>query len=232
MTKRQIGLGAVIVILIVVGAVVALRRSAAPSAPARIESGVTIVKPNVVVAAATAPATSKAPQVGGLWVRPPAKVAAKQFRRSGFAWILRQLGASEKLLDRLTDGEVAAVLTLKAQAHAGEPAAINILGEIAHQWCYLARDDVTLGEYEGLQLTNAQALPGSDLAWFSGALRADVAYDREFIPACKKLIDQDKIQSWVVGRASQGDGASLWLLSNLLKHGPLPIGIGASTEAR
>jgi TPR repeat protein len=63
-------------------------------------------------------------------------------------------------------------------------------------------------------LTNAQALPGSDLAWFSGALRADVAYDREFIPACKKLIDQDEVQSWVVGRAKQGDGASLWLLSN------------------
>jgi hypothetical protein len=48
-------------------------------------------------------------------------------RRAGFAQILRQLGASEKLLDRLTDGDVAAVLTeLKAQARAGDPPAINM----------------------------------------------------------------------------------------------------------
>jgi hypothetical protein len=107
------------------------------------------------------------------------------------------------------------VLTdLNAQAHAGDPAAINILGEIANQWC-LGRDNTTLSEYEASQLTDARALPANDREWFSAALRADIAYDRQFMAACKKLIDQDQVHAWVVARATQGDGASLWLLYGL-----------------
>lgn len=214
MTKRQIGLGAAIVILMVIGVVGASRHRPAPSAPA-IESGATRENPKTPVPPPVAPAASKAPQIGGIWTRPPAKVVAKQYRRQGFAWILRQLGASERLLDRLADGDAFAVLTeLKAQAHAGDPAAVNILGEIAHQQCALGRDDATLSEYEASQLTSAQALPANDHEWFRDALRADIAYDKQMMEVCKKLIDSDEVQSWVVGRAKQGDGASLWLLSS------------------
>jgi hypothetical protein len=78
----------------------------------------------------------------------------------------------------------------------------------------LGRDDKTLNEYEAFQLTNARALPPNDLAWFSTALRGDIAYDKQFNSACKQLIDQDQVRSWVAARANRGDGASIWLLFN------------------
>ena len=124
--------------------------------------------------------------------------------------ILRQLGASEQLLDRLVAGDAVAVLTeLKAQAQRGDPTAINVLGEIADQQCHLGRADEVLDGYQASQLTNAQALPSTDREWFNTALRDDIAFDKQMNVACNQVIDQDQVHSWVAARAAQGDGASL-----------------------
>jgi hypothetical protein len=165
--------------------------------------------------AAAAASSDKPSAVTGLWVRPPAKLAARHSQRSGYAWILRQLGASELLLDRLGAGDAVAVLTeLKAQAQRGDPTAINVLGQIAGQQCHLGRADEVLDGYEASQLTNAQALPSTDREWFNTALREDIAFDKQMNMACNQVIDQDQVHSWVAARAAQGDAASLWLMSN------------------
>ena len=146
-------------------------------------------------------------------------MAARNDRRRGFAWILRQLCASEQLLDRLAAGDIVAVLMeLKARAKSGDPTAINVLGEIAYQQCYLGRTDDVLEGYQASQLTSAQALPSMDRESYSTALREDIAFDKQMKAACSQVIDQDQVQSWVEARAAQGDGASLWLLVNLTNH--------------
>src|ERR1700674_3745056 len=100
------------------------RHPAVQPCPAPIESGASPAKPNSAHAAAPA-APIKA--LLGVWVRPQAKVAARNLRRANFA-LLRRFGASEKLIDRLTDGDVLAVVTeLKQQAQRGDPLAANIL---------------------------------------------------------------------------------------------------------
>lgn len=117
-------------------------------------------------------------------------------------------------MDRLVDGDLLAVLTeVKTQAQAGDPSAISILGEIAHQQCYLGRSPEALDQYAAAQLANAQALPSTDAEWFRTSLQEDVEYDKRIQSVCKQLIDVDQALSWVDARARQGDGASLWLMS-------------------
>jgi hypothetical protein len=216
-TRRVIGIGMLIALIVAAGMLIVMEQrgfSGSPSVPMQ-----SITPPSTSM-----PLTSSLPSgrtrvegasPGDVWSRPTASVAARQYRRRGFAWILRQLGADRKLLDRLTDGDLVAALTeLKRQAAAGELAAINILGEFAHQQCYLGRDNNALNEYEAWEMRNAQALSPADLTWFSAAFHEDIAHDKQVFAACKRLIDQDEVHSWVVGRANQGDGASLWLLFN------------------
>ena len=145
--------------------------------------------------------------------RPSANTASRNDRRSGFAWILRQLGASEEFLDRLADGDlVASLKKLNQQAASGDATAINVLGFIAYQRCYLARSEEQIEGYEAAQLKSVGVLAPADAAWFGAALRQNAAYDRRFAAVCSQLIDQDQISSWVSAHAAQGDGASLWLL--------------------
>jgi hypothetical protein len=215
MTRRKIGIGVVFALLVVVGVLVQRRQPALSSAKVIVAPVIGMPTPIAAERIVPKPSTSISTPQSPTWSRPPAASASRSYRRSGLAWILRQLGASEKLLDRLVDGDlVAAITELKQRAQGGDPAAINILGELAYQRCYLGRDDKTLNEYEAFQLTNARALPPNDLAWFSTALRGDIAYDKQFNSACKQLIDQDQVRSWVAARANQGDGASIWLLFN------------------
>jgi TPR repeat protein len=215
MTKRRIGIGTIFLLLVAVGLLVQRQEPALLSA--KVVAAPVIEVPTPIVAERIVPKSSISISTPESlpWSRPPAASASRSYQRSGLAWILRQLGASEKLLDRLVDGDpVAAITELKQQAQGGDAAAINILGELAYQRCYLGRDDKTLSEYEASQLTNARALPAKDLAWFSTALRGDIAYDKQFNSVCKQLIDQDQVRSWVAARAKQGDGASIWLLFN------------------
>ena len=151
-----------------------------------------------------------------IWVRPSAEAASRNFRRAGFAWILRQLGASDRLLDRMADGDLEdAIKELKEQAAHGDASAINILGEIAYQRCYLGRDAATLDGYQASQLNQAGTLGAADAAWFGEALRSDVAYDKSVMAMCKRLIDPDQVFEWVAAQAKEGNGASQWLMANV-----------------
>jgi hypothetical protein len=117
MSRRGLGIGAFVMILLIIGIVVVSRHPAAPSLPAPIESGDLPANLNSAHAAAPA-APIRAPL--GVWARPQAKVAARNLRRANFA-LLRRFGASEKMIDRLTDGNVLAVVTeLKQQAQRGD----------------------------------------------------------------------------------------------------------------
>jgi hypothetical protein len=211
MTKRQMGVGAVIMVLIVIGIVVVSRHGSAPMAPAtHIDSDEVAAKPMVSPLASASAATSKSPPVGELWTRPSAKVAARNLRRVRFAE-LRRLGASEKLVDRLTDGEVLAVLTeLKQQAQRGDPVAANILAYTAHL-CVFASPNVL----------EAQALPVQDAEWLNVAMQEKIAYNKQFFAACHQAIDQKELMGWVTQSADRGDGASLWLLSWLGADNPV-----------
>lgn len=203
MTKRQIGVGAVIMILIVIGIVVVSRHGSAPTAPAaRIDSDEIEARPKLSLLANVPVAMSKSPPVGGMWTRPSAIVAARNLRRVRFA-DLRRLGASEKLIDRLTDGDVLAVLIeLKQRARRGDPVAGNVLAYTAHL-CNFASPNVQ----------EAQALPVQDAEWLNEAIQENTAYNQQFFAACQEAIDQKEVIGWVTQSANHGDAASLWLLS-------------------
>jgi hypothetical protein len=146
--------------------------------------------------------------------RPDAKAASRSHRRGGFAWILRQLGASEIQLDRLVDGDLGAVVAeLTRSARAGDPTSINILGFIAYQRCYLARSNDVLDQYEKSQISNARTLPAGDAEWMDTALRDDIEFDKRVNSICQQMINIDQALEWVSSLAKQGDAASLWLLS-------------------
>jgi len=116
----------------------------------------------------------------------------------------------------MADGDLAgAIKELKQQAATGDAAAINILGEIAYQRCYLGRNDATLDGYQASQLSQAGTLGAADAAWFGDALRSDVAYDKSVMAMCKELIDPDQVFEWVAAKANEGNGASQWLMSNV-----------------
>jgi hypothetical protein len=154
-----------------------------------------------------------ASKLSGLWVRPPAEVASRNHRRSGFAWILRQLGATESQLDRLTGGDAAGLVKeLKERAQAGDPTSIQVLGQLTFLNCRLGR---TIGAYKLAQIVDVQvsSLSQADKDWFKSTVNDDIAFDRELHAVCDQLIDTNEVRSWVKARADQEDGASLWLLT-------------------
>lgn len=218
--KGSVGIGFGLAVLVAAGGFLLLRRQAPSSAPvlsASMTRNATRQTRAVPIAAAVGIAGPTGS--GGLWTRPPAEVAARQFRRQGYAWILRQLGASEDLLDRLANGDLVPVVTdLKKQAQSGDPAAVNILGEFAYQRCYLGRSEEVLGGYEARQLADARVLPSEDEPWFEEALQADVAHDKAVAAVCKQQIDIDEVLAKVATQAANGDGASLWIMANNADH--------------
>jgi hypothetical protein len=207
----RIGIGALVVLLILIGVWVALRQHARPSAGASMSSPVKdqawdeTAKPVV--------ASGKATKGSSLWVRPSAEVTSRNHRRSGFTWIMLQLGATESQLDRLTGGDaVGLVKELKEKAQAGDPNSIQVLGQLAFLNCRLGR---SIGAYRLAQIVDVQvsSLSQADKDWFKSTVNDDVAYDRELHAVCDQLIDTNEVRSWVKARAIQGDGASLWLLT-------------------
>ncbi len=157
--------------------------------------------------------------IGALWDRPPPEVAARRYRRAGFAWIFRQLGAEESLLDRMVDGELAVVIQeLEARAEADDPKAINLLGEFAAQQCILGRKEARLTEFEASQVAEARRLPPADGQWVDAALHAAITFDKQVAAVCEQSVDVDHVLAMVETQAKQGDGASLWLLSRTVRQ--------------
>lgn len=180
-----------------------------PDEPARLSATT-----SAVFAKPSAQQPVRANAVSKLAHRPAPEIASRNDRRSGLAWILRQLGASEELLDRMTDGDlVASINELKRQAAKGDASAVNILGFIAYQKCYLGRNEEQVSSYEAGQLEQARSLSPNDMQWFTAVIKQDGDFDRQFASACAQLIDQEQVSSWVEALAAQGNAASMWLLS-------------------
>jgi TPR repeat protein len=210
MTRRRIGIGGLVLLMLAIGVWVMLPRHGSSSA---LKADVSATKsaaqepPAQPVIAVVTPI-----KASDLWLRPSPEVASRNGRRSGFAWILRQLGASEDQLNQLADlGFAGVIAELKKKAKAGDPASINILGELAYQDCYLGRSDATVKGFVDSQIRDVQAVPAIDASWFSAVMRDDQAFYKQLRAACSEM-DQDQVMSSVKARADQGDGASLWLM--------------------
>jgi hypothetical protein len=197
------------VLLIAASVLVAIQHHASPKAGASLRSSVKALAWNTGTAKPRAhPAIPT--KVSGLWARPSAEVASRNHRRSGFAWIMRSLGATETQLDRLTGGDALAVVReLRDSARAGDPVAIQVLGQLAFFDCRFRRT----GSFEIHQIQEAPALPTADREWFTATLYDDIAFDKQIIAICNQLIDSNEALSWVKAQANQGDAASLWLLA-------------------
>lgn len=219
MSRRQILITSILIGVIAILSTIGWFRHAHGGRPSGLAGPVNVEKGDQPIAPTSE--ASRASQFSGkfedsLWARLPPEVAALHYRHTGFAWILKQLGANDELITRLVDGHlVEAITELKQRARAGNPTAINVLGEIAHQRCELGRDEATLTSYEARETNQSRTLPGPDAEWLVGALRADVAFDKQVAAMCRELINPDQVESWVEARATQGDGASLWLMSDL-----------------
>jgi len=109
-TRRRIGIGGLTILMLAIGVWVALpkhsdlRGSVAGGPVGEIPVHASPV-PGSFAAIKSDETTSK------LWGRPAPDVAARNSRRSGFAWILRQLGATEDQLNRLANLDIAGVLS-------------------------------------------------------------------------------------------------------------------------
>jgi TPR repeat protein len=210
MTKRRVGIGGLLILMLAICVWMVLPRHSSSSGTAA--GGPVTTIPARQVQAQVASAPTKPVEVSSLWARPAAEVAARNGRRHGFAWILRQLGATEDQLNRLADLDIAGVMAeLKQKARAGDAASINVLGEIALQNCLLGRDDATVENFVASQIRDVQAVPAIDAAWFTAVMRNDEKFDKAVHAACAQ-VDVNEAMSWVASRANQGDGASQWLM--------------------
>jgi hypothetical protein len=209
MTKRRIGLAGIILLMFAIGVWVVLPKHSSPSGSAASGPVTTISEHHTPAQLARAP--TKPVEVSSLWTRPSTEAASRNRRKSGFAWGLKQLGATEQQLDRLVGGELVGVVTeLKQKAQSGDPHSIPVLGQLAAVNCRPNRGSLT--GFKSRQVAEAQALPLADRDWFTTTVNDDLAFDKEIDAVCDQ-VDTKEVLSWVTARANQGDGASLWVLS-------------------
>jgi hypothetical protein len=180
MTRRRIGIAGIILLMIAIGIWAVLPKRNGPSAlPA---GGAVKNTPTHEVQIQKADAVTK-PIASTIWTRPSAEVASRNRRKSGFAWVLRQLGATEQQLNRLVDGDLNGVVAeLKQKAQAGDATSINILGQLALLNCRLGHGGAT--RYRTHQLTDAQVLPVADKDWFTSTVNDDIEFDKEIDAVC------------------------------------------------
>jgi len=210
MTKRRIGLTGLVLLMLVIGVWAVLPKHSRSSVTEA--SGPVTETQTHKEMAQSASAPIKPAAASDLWARPDPKVASRNGRRYGFAWILRQLGATDEQLNRLADLDIAGVIAeLKQKAQAGDAASINVLGEIALQNCYLGRDDAAVASFVASQIRDVQAVPGIDASWFTAVMREEEDFYKKVHAACAQ-VDVDGAMSWVKAQAEKGDGASLWLM--------------------
>jgi hypothetical protein len=207
---RRLGLVG-ITLLIAIGIWVALpKHSGSPGSEAS-RTATTIPAPEARERPAGAP--SKPVAVPDPWTRPSAKVAARNLRRTRFA-LLRGFGASENMVNRLTDGDILAVIQeLVQQAQRGDAAAANVLEYMAYSTCGFAGINGEGSPAQAQQLLDAQALPLQDVEWIRTTIQEKNTYDRQVVAACQQAMDKKEIEAWVTSSADRGNGASLWLLS-------------------
>ena len=201
-TKKRVGISGLVVLMIAVGIWLASPKHSSSSGSAATGPVTQVPVREAQVQPAGTSTRPVTVTTLDLWARPPAKVAARHLRRTRFA-PLRKFGASEQLVDRLTDGDALGVVTdLTEKAKRGDPSAANILADLGHTLCPLASP----------KMQEAQSLPGNDAEWLNAALQEKIAFNNQFWAACQS-IDQKEVDGWVAKLAEQGNGASLWLSS-------------------
>ena len=215
--SKRLGLVGVILLMIAIGIWMALpKRSSLPGSVAR-RTDTEIPAPEEQVQPAGSP--GKPVAASDPWTRPSAKVAARNLRRVRFA-LLRGFGASERMVNRLTDGDILAVIQeLKQQARRGDAAAANILEYMAYSTCGFAGVNGEGSPSQAQQLLDARALPVQDSEWIRIAIQEKNANDKQMVAACQQAIDKKEIEAWVTSAADQGNGASRWLLSRYSSSG-------------
>jgi hypothetical protein len=218
MSKRRIGVAGIILLMIAIGVWVALPKRSGPPGSKASETVANTPAPAAQLRPAGVPIkpviTTPAP-----WTRPSAKAVARNLRRARFA-LLRGFGAGEKLVNRLTDGDILAVIQeLKQQAQRGDAGAANTLEYMAYSICGSASVNGEGSPSQAQQMLDAQALPVRDTEWMRTAIQEKNSYDNQIVAACKYAIDKKEIEAWVTSSADQGNGASLWLLSRYSTSG-------------
>ena len=215
--SKRLSLVGVILLMIVIGIWVALTKHGSSSSTGAGGNGAKMPEPETQVQPAGAP--TKPVATSDPWTRPSAKVVTRNLRRVRFA-LLRGFGASEKMVNRLTDGDILAVIQeLKQQARRGDAAAANVLEYMAYSICGFAGVNGEGSSSQAQQLLDARALPVQDSEWIRTAIQEKNTNDKQMVAACQQAIDKKEIEVWVTGAADQGNGASRWLLSRYSSSG-------------
>jgi hypothetical protein len=211
MTKRMIGIAGLILLMIASGIWVVLPKHGDSSGVA---GGPVTAIPVHSLGVPGSLVAMKAVEASSVWTRPAAEVASRNRRKSGWAWVLPQLGATAQLLDRLVGGDLKGVMAeLKGKAQAGDLVSIRVLGQLVAINCRPSRGGLT--RLRSRQIAEAGSLPSTDQDWFISTVTDDIAFEKQMDSACAE-IDTKEVLSWVTDRANQGDGGSLWVLSQSL----------------
>jgi len=215
--SKRLGLVGVILLMIAIGIWVALTKHSSSPSSAAGGNGAKMPEPEAQVQPPGAP--RKPVATSDPWTRPPAKVVARNLRRVRFA-LLRGFGASETMVNRLTDGDIFAVIQeLKQQAKRGDAAAANVLEYMAYSTCGFAGANGEGSSSQAQQLLDARTLSVQDAEWIRTAIQEKNTNDKQMVAACQQAIDKKEIEAWVTSAADQGNGASRWLLSRYSSSG-------------
>jgi hypothetical protein len=215
--SKRLGLVGVILLMIAIGIWVALTKHS--SSPSSAAGGNGAKMPELEAQVQPAGAPRKPVATSDPWTRPPAKVVARNLRRVRFA-LLRGFGASETMVNRLTDGDIFAVIQeLKQQAKRGDAAAANVLEYMAYSTCGFAGANGEGSPSQAQQLLDARTLSVQDAEWIRTAIQEKNTNDKQMVAACQQAIDKKEIEAWVTSAADQGNGASRWLLSRYSSSG-------------
>ena len=215
--SKRLGLVGVILLMIGMGTWVGLTKHSGSPSSAAGGNGAKMPEPEAQVQPAGAP--RKPVATSDPWTRPPAKVVARNLRRVRFA-LLRGFGASETMVNRLTDGDIFAVIQeLKQQAKRGDAAAANVLEYMAYSTCGFAGANGEGSSSQAQQLLDARTLSVQDAEWIRTAIQEKNTNDKQMVAACQQAIDKKEIEAWVTSAADQGNGASRWLLSRYSSSG-------------
>jgi hypothetical protein len=209
--SKRLGAAGILLLMLVIGIWVVLPKHSSPAGSAATGPVAKIPAQEPQVRPADRP--TKPVAAPDPWTRPSAKVAARNLRRARFA-LLRGFGASEKLVDRLADGDTLAVIQeLKQQAQRGDAGAANILEYMAYSTCGFAGVNGEGSPSQAQQFLDAHALPVQDAEWIRTAIQEKNDYDKQMVAACQQAMDKKEIEAWVTSSADRGNGASRWLLS-------------------
>lgn len=215
--SKRLGLVGVILLMIAIGIWVALTKHSSSPSSAAGGNGAKMPEPEAQVQPPGAP--RKPVATSDPWTRPPAKVVTRNLRRVRFA-LLRGFGASETMVNRLTDGDIFAVIQeLKQQAKRGDAAAANVLEYMAYSTCGFAGANGEGSPSQAQQLLDARTLSVQDAEWIRTAIQEKNTNDKQMVAACQQAIDKKEIEAWVTSAADQGNGASRWLLSRYSSSG-------------